>query len=190
MAHGDDDLVEPTSLDPTIRLDLRYATAQNFTGVTVYPAGRCWLHRDVAERLARVQARLRAQGRGLLLWDCYRPFSVQQRFWALVPDASYVAEPIAKDGVPVAGSKHNRGAAVDVTLVDLAGNELPMPTGFDDFSARAHRDATDASEVARANRAQLETVMLAEGFEPLPTEWWHFDGPGWQRFPLLDRPLE
>jgi beta-N-acetylhexosaminidase/D-alanyl-D-alanine dipeptidase len=184
-----DALVEPTSLDPTIQLDLRYATPNNFTGVAVYPAARCWLRRDVAERLVRVQARLRAQGLGLALWDCYRPFSVQQRFWGLVPDARYVAEPVLENGKPASGSKHNRGAAVDLTLVDGNGRELPMPTAFDDFSERAHRNAQDASPEALHNRALLEDAMRKEGFEPLPTEWWHFDGPGWQRYELLDVPL-
>lgn len=182
-------LVEPTKLDPTIRLDLRYATANNFTGVVVYPAARCWLRRDVAERLVRVQARLRAQHLGLALFDCYRPFSVQQRFWALVPDPRYVAEPVVENGKPTAGSKHNRGAAVDLTLVDANGTELPMPTAFDDFSERAHRNAQDASPEALRNRALLEDAMRAEGFEPLPTEWWHFDGPDWQRYELIDQPL-
>jgi beta-N-acetylhexosaminidase/D-alanyl-D-alanine dipeptidase len=187
---GADALVEPTTLDPTIRLDLRYVTPNNFTGVAVYPAARCWLRRDVAERLVRVQARLRAEGFGLALWDCYRPFSVQQRFFALVPDPRYVAEPVLENGKPVAGSKHNRGAAVDLTLVDANGNELPMPTAFDDFSERAHRNSSDASPEALHNRGLLEEAMRREGFEPLPTEWWHFDGPGWQRYELLDRPLE
>ncbi len=184
------DLVEPTSLDPTIRLDLRYATDRNFTGVAVYPEARCLLRRDVAERLARVQARLRAEGKGLLVWDCYRPFSVQERFFALVPDERYVAKPVRSEGRPVQGSKHNRGAAVDVTLVDAAGTPLPMPTDFDDFSARAHRDAVEATPEALANRATLEAAMVAQGFAPLPTEWWHFDGPGWERYELLDAPLD
>lgn len=183
------DLVEPTSLDPTIRLDLRYATDRNFTGVAVYPEARCLLRREVAERLARVQARLRAEGKGLLVWDCYRPFSVQERFFALVPDERYVAKPVRREGRPVQGSKHNRGAAVDVTLLDAAGASLPMPTDFDDFSPRAHRDAVDATPEALANRATLEAAMVAEGFAPLPTEWWHFDGPGFERYELLDVPL-
>jgi len=169
---------------------LGYATSDNFTGRPVYPAARCWLRRDVARRLARVQQRLRAQGMGLLLWDCYRPFSVQQRFWALVPNADYVAKPVEEDGRPVSGSKHNRGAAVDATLVDVEGRPLPMPTGFDDFSPRAHRDSTDADPEALRHRALLERAMVAEGFEPLTTEWWHFDGPGWEHYGILDRPLE
>jgi len=182
-------LVEVTTLDPTIRLDLRYARADNFTGVAVYPGARCLLRRDAAERLARVQRALQAEGLGLLVWDCYRPFSVQERFWTLVPDERYVARPVRIDGRPASGSKHNRGAAVDVTLLDAAGHPLEMPTAFDDFSARAHRGAP-ASPAARANAARLEAAMAAEGFVPLATEWWHFDAPGWQSYELLDVPLE
>ena len=188
-APADQPLVDVRTLDPTIRLDLRYATAANFTGVVLYPAARCLLRPDVADRLVRVERRLAADGLGLLLWDCYRPFSVQQRLWALVPDARYVAEPTVRDGRFVAGSKHNRGGAVDVTLVDAAGQPLEMPSGFDDFSERAHRDFVGASPAARAHVARLEAAMVAEGFSPLPTEWWHFDGPGWERYELLDVPL-
>ena len=184
------DLVDITTVDPTIRLDLRYATPDNFTGVAVYPVARCLLRRDAAERLARVQRRLQADGFGLLVWDCYRPLGVQERFWALVPDERYVARPQRENGRPVAGSKHNRGAAVDVTLVDATGRPLEMPTGFDDFSERAHRDAANVKPAARANAARLESAMTAEGFQPLPSEWWHFDAPGWQAYDLLDVPLE
>jgi zinc D-Ala-D-Ala dipeptidase len=187
--HGGNALVDLATVDPTIRIDIRYATTANFTGVAVYPVARCLLRRDAAERLARVQRRLRADGLGLLVWDCYRPFGVQERFWALVPDERYVARPERRDGRPIAGSKHNRGAAVDVTLVDAAGAPLAMPTGFDDFSERAHRDAARVSPAARANAQRLEAAMVAEGFEPLPTEWWHFDAPGWQGAELLDAPL-
>ena len=183
------DLVDITTVDPTIRLDLRYATPDNFTGVAVYPAARCLLRRDAAERLARVQRRLQADGFGLLVWDCYRPFAVQERFWALVPDERYVARPLRRDGSPAAGSKHNRGAAVDVTLIDATGAPLEMPSGFDDFSERAHRDAAGVPPAARAHAKRLEAAMVSEGFEPLPTEWWHFDAPGWQAYDLLDTAL-
>ncbi len=182
------ELVDVAVIDPTIRLNIRYARVDNFTGVAVYPAARCLLRRDAAERLARVQRRLEVDGFGLLVWDCYRPFAVQERFWSLVPDPRYVAQPERRGGRPVAGSKHNRGAAVDVTLVDAAGRPLALPTDFDDFSARAHRGAP-ATPAARANAARLEAAMSAEGFEPFPTEWWHFDAPGWQAYPLLDLPL-
>jgi beta-N-acetylhexosaminidase/D-alanyl-D-alanine dipeptidase len=184
-------LVAVGTLAPGIREDLRYAGPGNFVGRAVYPAGsRCLLRPDVAARLARVQARLEAAGRGLLVWDCYRPFAVQERFWALVPDDRYVARPVrAPDGTPRDGSKHNRGAAVDATLVDAHGTPLPMPTGFDDFTAAAHRGSGAGGPVAQAHAAALADAMAAEGFVGLPTEWWHFDGPGWEAYELLDVPL-
>jgi len=126
-------LVEATALVPGLRVDMRYATADNFTGKVIYPVARCLLRRAVALRLARVQAALAARGLGLKVWDCYRPLAVQQKLWDLVKDPRYVAD-------PKKGSRHNRGAAVDLTLVDKDGRELPMPTRFDDFSEKAHRD--------------------------------------------------
>ena len=186
-----DDLVDIAASEPTIRLDMRYASERNFTKVAIYPVARCLLRRDAAERLARVQKALRAEGVGLMMWDCYRPFSVQKKFWKLVPDERYVAEPVADAaGRPVKGSKHNRGAAVDLTLVDRDGRPLEMPTDHDDFSPRAHRNSKSASATARDNAARLERAMTAEGFAPLDTEWWHFDAPGWQAYPLSDQPLE
>ncbi|HEU5056174.1 MAG TPA: M15 family metallopeptidase [Kofleriaceae bacterium] len=186
-----DDLVDLATIDPTIAIEMRYASENNFTRQVVYPVARCLLRRDAAQRLARVQARLRADGKGLKVWDCYRPFSVQKRFWKLVPDTRYVAEPVVdREGRPLRGSKHNRGAAVDLTLVDRDSRPLEMPTDHDDFSTRAHRGDRSASPAARANARHLEEVMGAEGFEPLPTEWWHFDAPGWEKYPLSDQPLE
>lgn len=182
-------LVDITKAVPGIKLDIRYATPNNFTHVAVYPAPRCYLRADVAKRLARVQADLEKEGLGLKTFDCYRPFSIQKKFWSLVPNEDWVAKPVEKDGKPVAGSKHNRGAAVDLTLVDASGKEVPMPSGFDDFTEKARRDYTGGTAEARANSKRLEAAMVKEGFEPLPTEWWHFDGPGWQGFELLDVPF-
>jgi beta-N-acetylhexosaminidase/D-alanyl-D-alanine dipeptidase len=171
-------LVDITTVAPDIALDIRYATPNNFTGVAVYPAPRCFLRADVAKRLATVQAELKN-----------RPFAIQKKFWALVPNEDWVAKPVEKDGKPASGSKHNRGAAVDLTLVDAAGKELPMPSGFDDFSEKARRDYTGGDPSARANAKRLEAAMQKAGFDPLPSEWWHFDGPGWQGFELLDVPI-
>lgn len=182
-------LVEPSGLDKSIVLDIRYATDNNFTGQKVYPSARCYLRADIANRLLKVQAALRGQGLGLKVYDCYRPFFVQERFWSIMPDERYVLEPVRKDGMMVKSSRHNKGAAVDVTLVDARGRELPMPTGYDDFTDKAHRDSTAASPEARKNSLMLERAMIDQGFEPLPTEWWHFDGPGWQQYPPLDLPL-
>ncbi|OGR40334.1 MAG: peptidase M15 [Desulfovibrionales bacterium GWA2_65_9] len=182
-------LVEPTSLDASLVLDIRYATENNFTGKRVYPSARCFLRADVARRLTAVQAELRGQGLGLKIYDCYRPFSVQEAFWGIMPDERYVGKPERKDGVIVKSSRHNRGAAVDVTLVDAKGKELAMPTGYDDFTEKAHRNSVVATPEARRNSLALERAMQAQGFEPLPTEWWHFDGAGWQGFEPLDLPL-
>jgi beta-N-acetylhexosaminidase/D-alanyl-D-alanine dipeptidase len=189
-APGPGDLVDLHDVDPTIALDIRYATADNFTGVAIYPVARCLLRRSVADRLARAQRELRQRGLGLLVWDCYRPISVQERFAALVSDPRYVAPVVRRDGVVVAGSRHNRGAAVDLTLVDRAGVPLTMPTHFDDFSTRAHRDDGRGSVAARRHRDLLTAVMAGQGFVPLATEWWHFDDPDWASYPLDDRPLQ
>lgn len=182
-------LVEVTGLDPTIRLEMRYATTNNFTGRAVYPSGRCFLRREAATRLVAVQADLRALGLGLVLYDCYRPFSVQKTFWELTPDRGYVGRPVERDGKPVSGSKHNRGMAVDAGLVDASGAALPMPTDFDDFSPRAARSFQGGAPQAQANSRLLAEVMARHGFRPISTEWWHFDADGWRQCPLLDLPL-
>ena len=181
--------MEPSGIDSSLILDIRYATENNFTGRRVYPSARCFLRANVTERLLKVQKELRGQGLGLKAYDCYRPFSVQEEFWRIMPDERYVGKPARENGVIVKSSRHNRGAAVDVTLVDARGQELPMPTGYDDFSDKAHRNSPAAAPEARRNSQKLERAMQAQGFEPLPTEWWHFDGPGWQAYEPLDLPL-
>ncbi|MCB9867694.1 MAG: DUF1460 domain-containing protein [Phycisphaerales bacterium] len=173
-------LVEITDVDPRIIVDLRYATPDNFTKQVLYPEDmRCRLRQSVAERLRRVEDQLAARGLGLKIYDGLRPMSVQRTMWSIMPDPHYVAD-------PAKGSRHNRGAAVDVTLVDLNGCEVEMPTPYDDFTDAAHRDYTGGSETALANRALLEEVMTAEGFSGLSTEWWHFDAPDWRSYPLVD----
>lgn len=182
LAAAGADLVDIRSVNPRIRLDIRYATTDNFTKTKVYDEARCFLRPDVARRLSRAQTELEAQGLGLKVYDCYRPLSVQRKFWALVPDERYVAD-------PAKGSRHNRGAAVDLTLVDAAGRELPMPTGYDDFTPKASPDATDLPADVIRNREILKRAMLRQGFTPFPTEWWHFDAPGWEKYPVLDVPF-
>ena len=177
------DFVDISELDGSLVLDIRYATPRNFTGKVMYPVARCLLRRDAALRLIKVEQRLRAQGCRLIIFDGYRPLSVQKKFWNILPDERYVAD-------PAKGSRHNRGAAVDVTLADLAGNPLAMPSDYDDFSEKAHRDYAGASLEAKKNCALLEAAMKAEGFDPFPTEWWHFDAPGWERYPVSDFSLE
>jgi D-alanyl-D-alanine dipeptidase len=177
------DLVELKKISPNIILDIVYATPRNFTGKIVYSSSRCFLLRKTAERLHRVQQSLEKKGLGLKVWDGYRPKYAQQIFWDLIPNSPYVAN-------PQVGSKHNRGTSVDLTLVDQAGNELEMPSGFDDFSERAHRDYRGASPEAIANRELLEAAMVAEGFIPYSKEWWHFDDPDWEQHPLLGVAIE
>ncbi|MHC4234599.1 MAG: D-alanyl-D-alanine dipeptidase, partial [Planctomycetota bacterium] len=175
-------LVDVSLIDPRILIDLRYATADNFTGQQLYPVARCLLRESVARRLQRVQDRLVRRGLGLKIYDGYRPLSVQRKLWEIVPDPKYVAD-------PAKGSRHNRGAAVDVTLVDFTGRDLEMPTGYDDFSPAAHRDYSGGTKASRQNRQILTDAMEAEGFRGLADEWWHFDAPGWEGYPLLDVPL-
>jgi len=169
--------------DASIILDIRYATTNNFTGKKVYPAARCLLRRDVAMRLLKVQEKLRAKGYRLIVFDCYRPLSVQKHFRAIMPDYRYVAD-------PAKGSRHNRGAAVDVSLADSTGRPLEMPSRYDEFSQKASRGWAGASATARRNSELLETAMKDEGFEPFPSEWWHFDASDWELYPVSDFPLE
>jgi D-alanyl-D-alanine dipeptidase len=177
------DFVDVGELDQHIVLDIRYATANNFTGQVIYPVARCLLRRDAALRLLKVEQNLERQGYRLIVFDCYRPLRVQKRFWEIMPDERYVAD-------PAKGSRHNRGAAVDAGLADSSGRPLPMPSSYDDFSEKSHRGWNGASPEALKNSAILEAAMKAEGFEPFPTEWWHFDAPGWQEYPLSDFPLK
>jgi len=175
-------LVDVAVEAPSIVLDMRYATSNNFTGKALYPVARCLLRPEAAAALGLVQNDLKAQGLGLKVYDCYRPLSVQRKFWELVHDRRYVAD-------PVKGSRHNRGLAVDLTLIDAKGRESKMPTAFDDFTPKARRNAPAAPEAAK-NRAALEQAMKRRGFVGLATEWWHFDYPGWDKAPVLDIPLE
>ncbi len=182
-ASGDTSLVLLADVDSTIVLDIRYATANNFTHQVLYPAARCKLRREAAESLRAVETELRPMGLRLKVFDGYRPLSVQKKMWAIVPNEIFVAN-------PATGSRHNRGAAVDLTLIDSLGNELPMPTPFDDFTEKARRTYMELPPKVLDDRALLESVMVRHGFIPLPSEWWHFDFRGWQKYGVMDEPLE
>ena len=164
---------------PSIQVDVIYATNNNFTQKVIYPVARCFLRKGVAIKLALVQKKLEKINLGLKIFDGYRPLHVTQLFWDLIQDIRYVAD-------PKLGSKHNRGAAVDVTLVDFEGKELLMPTPIDEMSVRAHRDYDLLPKKAIAHRQLLEEVMTEQGFIPLPTEWWHFDDQQWSKYPIED----
>jgi D-alanyl-D-alanine dipeptidase len=178
------ELVDLATLDAGLHFDLRYATPDNFVHATLYPVAKAYLHRDAAKALVEVQRELAAQRLGLKIFDAYRPLAVQQRMWDLIHDERYVSNPALNAG------RHTRGTAVDLTLVDRDGQELPMPTPFDDFTESAHRDAAGISADAAHNSKLLETTMLKHGFLPYPFEWWHFDFHDWKTHPPLDVPLD
>ncbi|MEM8583876.1 MAG: D-alanyl-D-alanine dipeptidase [Bacteroidota bacterium] len=166
-------------IDTSILLDIRYATDNNFMGQQIYDCGRCWLRPDVAQALLAVQQSLAEQGLGLKMYDCYRPAPYQQRLWDKVPDPRYVAN-------PARGSVHSRGAAVDLTLVDLqTQEELDMGTDYDFFGPTAHSAASNLPAEVLKNRQILQAAMRAHGFLTIRTEWWHFNYSG-PRFPLSE----
>lgn len=180
------DLVELVRLDSTIHLDIRYATPNNFMGRAMYSRAQAFLQRPAAEALVRVARMLRAKGYGLLVFDGYRPWAVTKKFWDETPPAkhSFVAD-------PKKGSKHNRGCAVDLSLYDLrTGREVSMPSGYDDFSAKASSSYSGGTDEQRRLRAVLRAAMEAEGFRVEPGEWWHFDHRLWRAYPILDIPFE
>ena len=174
------DLVPLETVQPPCLPEVRYATRHNFTGSVLYPVPRVFLHRDTARALTRVQRDLQKRGLGLKVWDAYRPLAVQWKMWKLIRDERYVSNPAKNQG------RHTRGTAVDVTLIDKLGRELPMPSDFDDFSERAHRDYRGGTAEQRRNRQILEDIMTKHGFIGYPTEWWHFDLKGWEKYPVLD----
>ena len=180
--HKDDPLVDVTALDNTFVIEMRYARPDNFLKRTMYDRAVALLRRPVAERLARVQRALVKHGLRLKIWDAYRPAHVQVEMWKLVPNEDFVAN-------PKKGSSHGRGAAVDVTLTDLAGNELDMGTAHDDFSKKAYPESPEVPEAAKVNRRKLKAAMEAEGFTGIKTEWWHFSAPEDKAYGILDVPL-
>lgn len=176
-------LVELITINPTIKLDIRYATSNNFTGKVVYPCAKCYVQDVVAKELDAIQKELEPMGLGLKVFDGYRPFPVQEIFWKICPIEKYVARP---DWEKQKGSKHNRGSAVDLTIINLkTGEELIMPSGFDELTQRAHRSYEKMPPEAAGNCRLLENLMVNHGFIPLPTEWWHFDYKDWKNYPLL-----
>lgn len=172
-------LIDIQSVNERIKIDLKYATAENFTGQVVYPFQCCLLIQEAAIALSNVQQELEEIGIGLKVWDGYRPMAAQWKFWEILPDERYVSDPRK-------GGRHTRGTAVDLTLIDQHGHELPMPTSFDDFTERAHADYMGASQEELDNRTLLKAIMEKHGFIGLPTEWWHFDFVGWEQFPPLE----
>ncbi|UOQ97419.1 M15 family metallopeptidase [Hymenobacter sp. 5317J-9] len=180
------ELVELQKLDPTIRLDIRYATARNFVGRPVYTQARAFLQRPAAEALVQVNQELAPLGYRLLVFDGYRPWRVTKTFWDITPPdkKEFVADPSK-------GSRHNRGCAVDLSLWDVAaGREVPMTGEYDEMSPRSYAAYTGGTPEQRAARDLLRHHMEAHGFTVLPAEWWHFDYKDWKAYPIQDVPFE
>jgi D-alanyl-D-alanine dipeptidase len=165
---------------PTLFIDMPYATPHNFTKTVLYQHAVPCLRRDPANALKDIQAELRAHGLSLKIYDAFRPFSVSCKMWQLVHDTRYVAD-------PVKGSNHNRGLAVDLTLVHLeTGKELDMGTAFDSFTDSAHYTFTKLSAERLANRKLLKDIMDRHGFDSLPTEWWHYSWRTKEEYEVID----
>lgn len=179
QGHG---LVNLSSACPGIIIDMRYATTRNFFKTRLYDHDGAWLLAEAARKLAVAAGRVAALGYRLVVLDAYRPLSAQARMWDIKPDDTFVA-PVSR------GSNHNRGAAVDVTLADAAGNELPMPSDFDEFSERASHQYRGGDPAALARRDQLRSCMEQAGFKAYDAEWWHYTDPDSKTGPLIDIPL-
>jgi len=180
------ELVELIKLDPTIKLDIRYATDNNFMSTPLYSQARAFLQRPAAQALLRAHRALRKQGYGLLIHDGYRPWFVTKMFWDATPDDKkiFVAD-------PAKGSRHNRGCAVDLTLYDLkTGETVEMPSGYDEMTKRAYADYPGGTDEQRDRRAILRRAMEKEGFKVNPEEWWHFDYKDWGKYPIMNVKFE
>lgn len=168
---------------PGIVLDIRYATSNNFTGKKIYDTPRAFARLPVAKSLKQIQEELKSQGLGLKIFDAYRPYAATLLFYETIKDTVYVS-------APWKGSRHNRGCAIDLTLVNLqSGQDVEMPTPYDEFSVRAQPGYSDLPKKAILNRGFLIRLMQKYGFTVYPDEWWHFDYMGWEKYPLMDLPF-
>jgi zinc D-Ala-D-Ala dipeptidase len=165
-------------------LDIRYATANNFTGTVIYNLPKAYARKPVAEAMLRVQTELKTKGLGIKMFDGYRPYKATVKFYEVYKDTTYVASPYR-------GSRHNRGCALDLTVINLkTGEELKMPTEYDSFKKEAWPRTPVADPVIRENRAMLIDVMERNGFKVNGSEWWHFDFIGWKNFEVMDIDFE
>jgi len=176
-------LVKLEDLDSSFVIDLKYATEDNFTGKVIYSKPLCVIHKKTAKKLIAANSEFKELGYRLKIFDAYRPFSAQQTLWDATDNKSFVAN-------PKKGSIHNRGAAVDVTLVDEAGNEIEMPSGYDEFSERAALDYKDCPKNQIENRELLGRIMVKHGFRRINNEWWHFEDTNANYYPIRDISFE
>ena len=178
---NESEFVDITAVDRSIKVELRYAGENNVARRPLYPVGtRALVRASVARRLVIAQKYLQEKGYGLKIWDAYRPRATQEALWRAMHNRSFVANP--SEGV---GSMHIRGAAVDATLVDATGREVPMPTDFDNFTEAAVLDYPGRDPIVRSNLKLLQKAMAHGGFYGLRTEWWHFCAPDWKRYPPM-----
>ena len=180
------EMIELRKSIPTIEYDLKYATSDNFTHVRLYPEGLhfTFMRKEAVEALVKINHELAKKGISIKVWDAYRPYAVTQKFWDIIHDERYVANPSK-------GSGHNRGIAIDLTLIDVnTGKELDMPTEFDDFSERAHHGYMNLSPEKIKNREFLREIMEKNGFIKFDTEWWHYYLPNGDKYNVLDIPFE
>ena len=179
-----DTLVDLTKLSSDFVYDLKYSTSDNFTGTKQYSGSICCLQEETAWKLIKANEEVMRRGLRIKIWDAYRPFSVQRAMWRVMPDSRFLADPNKK------GSNHNKGAAVDITLVDEKGHEVEMPSGFDDFSGKAARSNPNMSPAAKENLGILTDAMVKSGFKSISNEWWHYDDADNSKYGLLDVELE
>jgi zinc D-Ala-D-Ala dipeptidase len=178
------ELVDLEKFIPTLVLDIRYATENNFTKEKIYTLAKAYARKPVAEALQEAQLEFAKSGVGIKIFDAYRPYSATVKFYEVYRDTTYVASPYR-------GSRHNRGCAIDMTLVDLKTNvELKMPTEFDSFRKEAWPSTPVSDPVIKKNRDLIISVMSKHGFKVNSSEWWHFDFRGWEKFDVLDIDFE
>ncbi|HTM98762.1 MAG TPA: M15 family metallopeptidase [Pedobacter sp.] len=178
------ELIEIKKAIPSIVLDIRYATKNNFMKQVMYKQARAFARKPVVQQLKVIQAELQKKGYGLKIFDAYRPYAITVAFYEKASDKNFVAN-------PAKGSKHNRGCAVDLTIIDLkTGKDVPMPTPYDSFAPEAAPHFNDLPPAIIKNRDFLISTMQAHGFKVIYNEWWHFDFNGWQDYDLMDIPFE
>lgn len=178
------ELVEIKKAIPSVVLDIRYATTNNFMKQVMYKQARAFARKPVVEKLKLIQAELNKKGYGLKIYDGYRPYAVTVSFYEKASNKKFVAD-------PAKGSKHNRGCAVDLSIINLkTGKDVPMPTPYDSFEDAAAATYANLPDQIIKNRTFLINTMEAHGFKVLPHEWWHFDFVGWENYDLMDIPFE
>ena len=183
-SNSDKELINLEKEIPTIKLDIRYASKNNFTGEQIYNQGKAYARKPVTEALKRAHAEFTKLGYGIKVFDAYRPYAATVKFYEVYKDTTYVASPYR-------GSRHNRGCAIDMTIYDLKnGKDLPMPTEYDSFKKEAWPSTPVKDPAIKKNRDLIISVMQKHGIKVNASEWWHFDFVGWQKFEVLDIQFE